>query len=245
MVVRRRFPWRPAGSARGHASRRRTIAPRPPLRRGLRGLAPISLILGLVLANAACTAPNPDPAAAPGGHYELDPAHASVTARVLHMGLSRYTLRFDKLAASYDYDPAQPEATRVTATIEARSLDTGDKADSARFSDLFLDADAHPIIRFVSTGMTRSDPDHGKLDGLLTLAGVTRPISLDVTYNGTEAEIVGGRRMGFSARATIRRSDFGAAPLRAFVGNEVDLDLELEFVRRGDAAPAPAPVDGS
>src|ERR1700722_19511902 len=59
----------------------------------------------------------------PGGHYVLDPRHASVIARVMHMGVSLYTLRFDTFDASFDYDPARPEATRLSASVDPASLD--------------------------------------------------------------------------------------------------------------------------
>ncbi len=199
----------------------------------------LAAALGLIVAGRGAAAPDLNPAAVPAGHYELDPAHASITARVLHMGLSRFTLRFDKVTASYDYDPSHPQASQVRAEIAATSLDTGSPGDSRRFADLFLDSGAHPTVTFISSRIIPTDASHGQVEGALTLAGVTRPVVLDVTYNGTEAEIVGGRRMGFSATAHIKRSDFGQTTLSAFVGDQVDLDLELEFVRRGPVAPHP------
>ena len=192
-----------------------------------------NLIAALLFVGApALAAPSLNPADAPAGHYELDPAHASLIARVRHMGLSNYTLRFDRIAASYDYDPAHPTASKVTASIDAHSLDVGDKGVSARFADLFLGSDTHPAITFTSTDITTTDADHGTLTGDLTFNGVTRPVTLDLTYDGTEAGLIGGRRMGFSATGTIQRSAFGSTALKGAVGDEVELVLELEFKRK-------------
>lgn len=195
-------------------------------------LARLALITALSAAGPALAAPSLDPAAVPAGHYEVDPQHVSAIIRVRHMGLSRYTMRFDKVAGGYDYDPANPAATKVTATIDAHSLDTGERDSSKRFADLFLNADAHPAIIFVSTGFTLKDGSHGTLLGDLTFNGVTKPVTLEVTYDGYEASLIGGKRMGFSATSTIKRSAFGSTAMLGPVGDEVSLEIEAEFLRK-------------
>ena len=193
-----------------------------------------SLWVTLVVAVSApaLAAPSLDPSSAPAGHYVLDPRHASVVARVRHMGLSNYTMRFDHIAGDYDFDPGRPEATRVSVTIDAHSIDTGDAGISRQFAGQFLDADANPNIIFTSTSLKRGEANHGTMAGDLTFHGVTRPIVLDVTYDGTEASLIGGRRMGFSATTVIKRSDFGSTALEGPVGDDVELLIEAEFVRK-------------
>jgi polyisoprenoid-binding protein YceI len=192
----------------------------------------IALLLALGALGAARAAPRLDPAAAPAGRYEIDPQHASVIIRVRHEGLSRYTMRFDEIAGAFDYDPANPAATKVAVTIDAHSLDTGERDSSKRFADLFLNADAHPAITFVSRTLTVTDATHGALAGDLTLNGVTRPVTLEVTYDGFEAGLVGGKRMGFSATGAIKRSAFGATALLGPVADAVSFEIEVEFVRK-------------
>ena len=185
-----------------------------------------------VLSGSVGAAPSLDPAKASAGHYALDRRHASVVARVRHMGLSLYTMRFNKVEGDYDYDPAQPLASKIAVVVDAQSLDTGDNGINARFASGFLDSDHNPTITFKSTSIQTTDPVHGTVTGDLTLRGVTQPVTLDVTYDGAEAGLIGGRRMGFSATTTIKRSLFGSTAWRAFVGDDVQLIIEAEFVRQ-------------
>lgn len=194
-----------------------------------------ALVLALLAAPLAAAAPSTNPADMPAGTYVLDKTHASLIARVRHMGLSDYTVRFTGFDASYSYDPKAPAAAKVEATIQAATLDTGEPKFDAEFAEKFLDAKANPTIRFVSTAIAPGAGDRGTMTGDLTFRGVTRPVTLDVVFGGFTSG-VGGQRSGFSARGTIKRSDFGSdfllRPPLAFVGDEVELILELEFVKK-------------
>jgi polyisoprenoid-binding protein YceI len=170
-----------------------------------------------------------------GGHYVLDKHHASVVARVMHMGVSLYTLRFDTVDATLDYDPAHPERTRVEASVDPGSLDVG--ADySGKFAQEFLAADKFPKATFVSTSITPGAGNQGVMTGNLTLMGVTKPVSFNVTLVGTGHEVLplplGQRAAGFEATTTIKRSDFGSTYLGDLVGDEVTLQIEAEFDHR-------------
>jgi polyisoprenoid-binding protein YceI len=172
------------------------------------------------------------PAAIPPGHYELDKRHASLTASVKHQGVSLYVLRFDKLDASFDYDPAHPEATHLTASVDPASLDVnGDW--SKEFAEKFLQASKFPTASFTSTSVQAPGGPHGTISGDLTLMGVTRPITFTVTLIGSAKEpfppLVGPRAVGIEAVATIKRSDFGSTYVQSMVGDEVTLTIEGEF----------------
>jgi polyisoprenoid-binding protein YceI len=195
-------------------------------------LVAVVQLIAFLYACPALAAPSLDPAAAPGGHYVLDRRHASVTVRVRHMGLSNFTMRFKDLEAGYDYDPANPGASRIAVTIDAHSLDTGDESVSRQFAEEFLAAGAHPKITFNSTAIQVTEANHGTVTGDLSFRGVTRPVTLDVTYDGTEANLIGGRRMGFSATTMIKRSEFGSKAWQGAVGDDVQLIIEAEFVRK-------------
>ena len=186
---------------------------------------------------AAMAEPAPasvEPADAPAGAYALDRAHASLIAKVSHMGLSYYTMRFDSFDAHYDYDPGNPLTSKVTVTIDANSLDVGDARLGKAFAREFLGADQHPQIVFAASGVQPTTPGHGVLTGDLSLNGVTRPVSLDVTFNGTSPAFmgIGGHRMGFSAVGDIKRSDFGLNAWKSVVGDNVRLLIEAEFAHR-------------
>ncbi len=199
-------------------------------------------IVALVLVCCACAgacAPTPVAsfAAAPQGEYRLDPNHASIIWRVGHLnGLSRFVGRFDDFDAALDFDPAAPEQSRLTATIDATSINTGlgDFDGQIANNANLLDARRHPEIRFESTALELNGDNRATLTGDLTLRGVTAPVTLDVTFNGATRDPLrrGAQVVGFSARSTVRRSDFGAdAYVRFGVADDVELLIEAEFIR--------------
>lgn len=194
-----------------------------------------ALMLVLMTAPVASAAPSTNPDDMPAGTYVVDKTHASLIARVRHMGLADYTVRFTGFDASYSWDPKAPQTARVEATLQAASLDTGEAKFNDEFAEKFLDSKANPTITFVSTSIVQTSPGKGTMTGDLTLRGVTRPVTLDVTFGGY-ASGIGGQRSGFSARGVIKRSEFGSTfllnPPLAMVGDEVELILELEFVKK-------------
>ena len=168
----------------------------------------------------------------PSGNYVLDKKHASVIAKVLHMGVSYYTVRFDTFDASFAYDPANPTAARVKATLDATSLDVG-AAYGRRFADEFLDATKNPVVSFVSTQIVPSpDGRTGTMIGNLTLHGVTKPVTFNVTFVGVGHGLFGGTITGFSATTRIKRSDFGSTFLLNLVGDDTEIDIDAEFDRK-------------
>ncbi|MBA3812222.1 MAG: YceI family protein [Caulobacteraceae bacterium] len=165
----------------------------------------------------------------PAGAYRLDKKHASITAKVMHLGVSLYTLRFDAFDATFTYDPAHPEAAQVRAKVDTTSLDVG-AAYGRRFADDFLEADKFPTMTFVSTAIRPgAEGKAGTMRGDLTLRGVTRPVTFDVTFGGVGKSLIFGTVTGFSATTTIKRSDFGSSAMRAFVGDDVRIEIEAEF----------------
>lgn len=188
-------------------------------------------LLALAIASPAFAA-TLDPAQVPAGTYVLEKKHASLIARVRHMGLSDYTMRFNTLDAHFNYDPAAPMATKVEVTVGVNSLDTGEPQFGPKFAKDFLDGDQHPTATFVSTGFRQLTPTSGVMTGDLTLRGVTRPVELNVTFDGYETGIVAGRRVGFSATGRIHREDFGVKfMVPGIIGDDVDLAIEVEFVK--------------
>ena len=196
-------------------------------------LLSLALATGLLASPAAASPKTKDPAQVPAGAYELDKRHASLNAKVAHMGgFSRFTMRFDRLGGDFTYDPADWRNTKVTITVDPASVDTNVAGFDKQVAD-FLGASKFPQITFVSTGLTPGEEGQGKLDGLLTFHGVTKPVSLDVTFNGVGPGLMGlGTRLGFSGTARFKRSDFGANAVENWVGDEVDLVFEVEFARK-------------
>lgn len=196
-------------------------------------------LLSLVLLAAACApVPSVDLAGAPSGAFKLDPEHGSLVFSLSHGGgLSRYVARFDRFDAALDFDPEHPEASKVEAVIEAASVSTANPPlDAALIGQAnLLDAERHPQITFRSTQVTPTGPASARVTGELTLRGVSRPVTLEVVYNGGARDpLRGGKQViGFSATGAFPRSDFGADAFVNFgVGDEVAVSIQAEFIRR-------------
>ncbi|WP_448586831.1 YceI family protein [Thermaurantiacus sp.] len=178
------------------------------------------------------------PVNAPAGVYELEKTHASITWRVKHLGLSMYTARFTGFDSAITLDPKNPTASSVTATIDPMSVRTDypfpEKEDFDKVvGERFLKGKEHPKISFRSTRLVATGPTTGTLTGDLTLGGVTRPVSLDVTLNGAiEHPFRKVPVLGFSARGTLKRSAFGLTDLVGPIGDEVEILIEAEYLKK-------------
>ena len=174
----------------------------------------------------------------PAGVYQIDPAHSSVTWRVNHIGLSKYTARFTDVDARLGYDPEAPENSSLIVTIDPKSVDTDfpfpDQVDfdqEIAMGEGWLNAGEHPEIKFVATGVERTGETTGTMTGDLTLLGVTKPVTLDVTFNGAYEKQPFNQKpaLGFSAKGTVQRSAFGMDTYVPNIGDEVELLIEAEF----------------
>lgn len=170
-----------------------------------------------------------DPAAATPGVYTLDRRHSSLTARVMHLGFSHYTMRFGSFDATLDYAAEDPTGSKVEVVVDAASVDTGSPDFDKRLANELFDADEYPQMKFVSTRIERTGPTTGKIHGELTFHGVTKPIVLDARFNGGAPGISGKPRVGVSATGAFKRSDFGATEFMKFASDEVQLMIEAEF----------------
>jgi len=174
----------------------------------------------------------------PAGTYKLDPRHASLTWKVSHMGLSNYTARFAKLDGTLVFDPKDPAKSTVTATVDPASVRTDhavpkDFDQELREDPRFFKVARFPEIRFVSTKVEKTGEKTGRMTGDLTFMGVTRSVTLDVTFNGSfkEHPMTKKAALGFSATGKVKRSEFGLDALVPFVGDDVSLSIEAEFLQ--------------
>ncbi|MFD0685719.1 YceI family protein [Actinomadura fibrosa] len=173
----------------------------------------------------------------PPGPWTIDPAHSNVGAVAQHLGLSSVRGRFAAFEGRVEI--AEPvERSRVTARIEAASIDTGNKMrdDHLRSAD-FLNADVHPVVEYEGDGLTATGPDRWTVHGRLTLNGITQPVDLDMTYLGSGSDPWGGVRAAFRATAELRRADFGIRYNQlleagiAMVGESLKVELEIQAVQ--------------
>jgi polyisoprenoid-binding protein YceI len=192
--------------------------------------------IGMSLALAAPAFANPtstDPAKAPAGTYALDKRHASLLVKIAHMGgFSRYTMRFKGLDGGFTYDPASWQATKLTITVDPKSIDTEEASFDRQVTGYFA-PDKYPTITFASTAISAGADGRGTVTGDLSFHGVTKPVTLEVTFNGWGPGMLGaGTRMGFSGTGRIKRSDFGVTQMSQFAGDDIDLVFEVEFVKQ-------------
>jgi polyisoprenoid-binding protein YceI len=170
------------------------------------------------------------------GHWAIDTSHSSVEASVRHLGLSRVRGSFRSFTGGIDV-AERPEDSSVQVSIDAASVDTREPArDEHLRSPDFLDVAAHPTIDFRSTAVTGSG-DRWRVEGDLTIRGTTRPVTLDVRFEGLENDPWGGSRAAFSASTELDREAFGLTWNQVLesggllVGKKVRIDLEVEVVR--------------
>lgn len=191
-------------------------------------------------APAAVGAPaaNPEMAALlarqPAGTYEVEPTHTSLHFRLSHWGLSQYTARFDGISGTINFNPANPTASSADITVDPASISTGLPEFNSKLANDIFKASTGGTIRFVSTGLTATSATTGVMTGNLTMAGATHPVSLSVQFNGGQPNpFAGGRQsVGFSARGTLQRSQWGIRNWIPNVGDEVEVIVEAEFLQR-------------
>lgn len=182
--------------------------------------------------------PKFDVSAAPAGVYRSDPAHAYLSFSYNHMGYSNPIVRWGGWSADLNWNPAAPEQSTVTATIDVAAVDTGvDKLDEHLKSPDFFDAATYPTITFTGAGLKLNGGSAAILTGDLTIKGVTKPVTLDVTINkAADDSFAKAYKLGFSATGVLKRSDFGVDLYVPMVSDEVPFKIEAEFVMPKEAA---------
>ena len=171
------------------------------------------------------------------GTWTLDASHASVDFRVRHLGLSNVRGRFNRFDATLTVGETLAD-TVVEASIDMSSVDTNQPVrDTHLLGTDFFSAEEHPLTTFRSTEVRATGEGDYALVGELTLHGVTRPLTLEVEFNGVESlPLDGSSHAGFSAVATVDRDDFGIdfnLPLgvdKVALGKKVVVEIELQFV---------------
>ena len=165
--------------------------------------------------------------------YEIDipGMHAAIQFRIYHLGYSVLTGRFNDFGGSFYWDKDNPQDARINVTIKTASIDSNHaERDKHLREEDFLNVEKYPEATFKSTKY-EGDTTGGKLHGILTLHGVSKPITLDVKYIGEGDDPWGGYRVGFEGHVKLRRADFGMTYDLGPKSEEMDLDLYVEGCR--------------
>ena len=197
--------------------------------------APLLLLLaGACLSATAMSVSFPVAAQAHG--YRLDPVHTRIVLGIDHAGFSTALGTVSGSAGALAFDPADWASARLDVEIPLDRIDFGDE-DWNRAAKRMLDVERFPRARFVSASIEPVDAAHAAICGTLELHGSVRPLCLQATFNQLKRDPVPPfrRTAGFSATATLQRSDFGIDAWKSMVGDQVELRIEVEAVRDGDA----------
>ncbi|WCE04693.1 YceI family protein [Pseudoxanthomonas sp. JBR18] len=203
--------------------------------------ARLTLLLACALASSAATAATQT--------YALDPVHTRVLFAISHAGFSQAMGTVSGSTGLVEFDPDDWASARVEVSVPLDRVDLGDAAwNKAVLAGNLLDAADHPQARFVSTRVVAHDATHAEVLGELTLHGVTRPVTLMVTFNQLKRHPLPPfrRTAGFSATATISRAAFGITAWKSVIGDTVQLTIQAEATRtREDFDDAAPPSDAS
>lgn len=209
---------------------RRVSSPLRPLKplKPLKPLLAAALILSLPAAAGAADT------------YKIDPDHVHAGFKIMHLGYSHLHGRFNKVAGSFAFDGKSADGAVVKVTIDTASLDTNhEKRDAHLKSPDFFNVLEFPEMTFTSTAVEPTGDRTAKVTGDLTLLGVTRPVTLAVTFNKASVHPFDGKKpadqqrflAGFTATGTLKRSEFGMKYGIPAIADEVALEIDVEGIR--------------
>ena len=171
--------------------------------------------------------------------WKIDPAHSAVEFSVRHLMITTVRGRFTGVEGSVVNDAGDPSKSTVEVVIDAATIDTREPQRDAHLRSAdFFDVEQFPTLTFRSTGVEGTLGESFKLEGDLTIHGVTRPVVLDVDAEGQVKDAWGGLRSGFTATTKIKRSEFGLTWNQVLetggiaVGDEIKISLDIEAIKQ-------------
>ena len=165
--------------------------------------------------------------------YSFDTAHTQIIFFVNHLGFSNSEGEFLGFDGHFMFDRDQPENSDVEVTIHTASIDMDDeKWDAHMKNEDFFNVDQYPAMTFKSTGVEVTGENTANITGDLTMLDVTKPVTLAVTHNKSGKHNFSGKYVsGFSATASLKRSDFGMEYGLPMIGDDVEIRIEVEGIR--------------
>jgi polyisoprenoid-binding protein YceI len=172
----------------------------------------------------------------PIGTWKVDPVHSSVEFQVKHLGIATVKGQFKEFEGTLEVTP--DGGVRAYGTVATASVDTREPQRDAHLRSAdFFDADQHPQITFQSTAVRSIDEESFEIEGDFTVHGITRPLKLIATLEGTETDHEGHPRVGISATAQISRADhdmkfnMALGSGNVVVGDKVKIVLDISAVK--------------
>ena len=196
-------------------------------------LATMVTLVGVVALFSAFAGRSDASKGARGDQYAMDTAHAAVVFRITHLGFSYTYGRFNEIDGAFEVNEADHHGTSFKFSAKSASIDTNHKKrdDHLRSPD-FFNARQFPTITFASTHIPGVDNGNLNVKGDLTLLGVTKPVSFTLEKMGEGKGPHGKHRIGYSSEFKIKRSDFGMTYGEGAIGNDVELMISFEGIRK-------------
>jgi polyisoprenoid-binding protein YceI len=194
---------------------------------GLAVGAVAALALGSVAAAQGMPKAMHDYKAAVAGKYKVDPTHTGLVARVPHLGFSYSVFRFQAVAGTLLWDPANPGADKLEVTVDPKSITTApvDGFSDELAGEKFLNAVKFPAITFTSTAFHPQSATHGTVDGDLVVMGVTKHVTFNVDLVG-DGKGFKGPVIGVTAKTMLDPTGLGLPP---FFSAPIELIIDSEF----------------
>ena len=172
------------------------------------------------------------------GDYQLDPAHTRIGFVARHAMVTKVRGSFKDFDGRLHLDAADPTASTAKVTMKAVSIDTGQEQRDAhlRTSD-FLEVETYPELTFVSTDIEQLDDDRFRLTGDLTVKDVTKPVTVEVEFEGSAKDPYGNLRAGFEGKGRLNRKDWGLTWNAALetggflVSDRIDLEFDVSAIK--------------
>ena len=171
--------------------------------------------------------------------YTIDADHSTVGFKVRHLAISSVPGNFAKFSGNFDFDPANLAKSSAEVTIDAQSISTNNqKRDDHLRNPDFLDTAKFSNMTFKSKSITAKSATTFEALGDLTIRGVTKPVTLNVEFQGSATDPWGNERAAFSATTKFNRKDFGLTWNKALetgglvVGDEVAVNIEVEGIKK-------------
>ena len=189
-----------------------------------------SLAAALVLAVSPLAAFVP---AASAANYTVDNGHSSVLFKTTHLNVSPFWGRFNKVSGAFTFDAANPAASKLAVDIDVGSIFTAEKKrDDHLKSPDFFNAKQFPTITLRSTAVKAGSRAGSYLvTGDLTIRGVTKSISVELTKTGEGKDPWGGERIGFEGSFTVNRLDYGVSYMPDALGKDVTIVVTVEGIK--------------
>ncbi len=171
--------------------------------------------------------------------WSIDPTHSEIRFKVKHLMISTVTGQFNKFDANVETDGEDFCSAKISFSADINSIDTNNEQRDAhlRTGD-FFDAENHPTLTFTSSKMIKLDEENYKVEGEISMRGVSKPITLDVEFGGVAQDAWGNTRAGFSLSGKLNRKDFGVSFSMLTetggiaLGEEVKIHADVQFIKQ-------------